>query len=171
MSSRINFDVDDETRVKIDDVMATTGISTKRRLFEVALDGLDRIQRLVHDGRVIVAVKPSQLDSFVRAAGEGVLIVEQPTVTIPRWLVQRPNDWRSTPSIKGSRVHVSDVLAILKADPDLTPDEIARDLMVPADAVSECLEYAGANRPLIEAEERETRLRAANRGDYAATAR
>jgi len=171
MSSRINFDVDDETRVKIDDVMATTGISTKRRLFEVALDELERIQRLVHEGRVIVAVKPSQLDSFVRSAGDGVLIVEQPAATGPRWLVQRPNDWRITPSIKGTRVNVSDILAIFKADPDITADEIAQDLKVPVDAVRECLEYAEANRSMLDAEEREAGLRAVSRGDYAAPAR
>ena len=171
MTSRINFDVDEETRVKIEDVMATTGISTKRRLFEAALDVLARVQRLVHEERVIVAVKANQLDSVLQSAGEGVLIVEQPPATQPRWLVQRPTDWRVTPWVKGSRVHVSDVLAMLAADPELTPAEIADDLKLPADAIAECLAYAKTNKALIEAEDREAGLRNEKRGDHAAPAR
>jgi uncharacterized protein (DUF433 family) len=167
MASRINFDVDDETKVKIDDVMAATGISTKRRLFEAALDILARVRGLVREQRVILAVKTSDLDSVLRSVDKGVLVVEQPPAQAPKWLVPRPSDWRSTPWIKGTRVHVSDVIAMLAADPELTVDEISQDLKVPAEAVSECLAYAEANKALIEAEERETALRSEHRGDHA----
>jgi uncharacterized protein (DUF433 family) len=171
MASRINFDVDEETQVKIEDVMASTGISTKRRLFEAALDVLARVQRLLHEERVIVAVKANQLDSVLQSAGEGVLIVEQPPGTGPRWLVQRPGGWRSTPWVKGTRVHVSDVVAMLAADPKLTPREIADDLNLPVDAVNECVVYAKVNKALIDAEDREAGLRNEERGDHAPSPR
>ena len=163
MPSRINFDVDEETGIKIADIMAATGISTKRHLFEAALDILARVQRLVSENRVVLAVNSSQLDSVLRAVGDGVLIVERPLGTPCRWLVQRPTDWRSTPWIKGTRVHVSDVLALQKADPQVSEQELAHDLNVPLEAIAECTAFARANMGLIEAEDREAGLRSNSR--------
>ena len=44
--------------------------------------------------------------------------------------------------VKGTRLRVADIVAMFNADPELTPEEVARDLKVPNEAIAECHAYA-----------------------------
>lgn len=160
MTTRVNFDVDEETKIRIDDVMSIAKISTKRRLFEMALDMFEKVHRLVSQNWVVVAVKSNQLPGVLHAAHDGVVIVNEPDNPTYRWLVARPGDWRTAPWIKGTRLHISDIMAMTKTDPSLSSEDMANDLKVPREAIEESLAYIQTNQSLIEAEEREAATRA-----------
>ena len=167
MAKRINFNVDDETTLQIEQAMAATDSPSKRALFLKALDRLIEGYRLVHEeNRVIVAVRSEQWQRVSKAAGDAI-VLDRPWSPSYRWLVHRQGDWRATPWIKGTRLHVSDILAMTQAEPHLIPEQFASDLKIQVSALDEALSYIAANRDLIEAEEREAAARIRRSGKRA----
>ncbi len=159
MGKRVNFDVSDETTEQIEQAMAVIGARSQRSLFLRALNRLLESHRLVHDEkRMIVAVRSERWHRVSKAADDAI-ILEQPKSPTYRWLIDRPGDWRATPWIKGARLHVSDIMAMVAAEPDLAPEKLAEDLHIPMLALDEAFSYIAANRDLIEAEEREAAAR------------
>ena len=167
MTKRINFDVDDETTLKIEQAMAATDSPSKRALFLRALERMIEDHRLVHEeNRVIVAVRSERWHRVSKAADDAI-VLEQPRSPSYRWLIHRQGDWRATPWIKGTRLHVSDILAMTQAEPHLALEQLADDLKIPAAALDEALSYIAANRDLVEAEEREAAVRIRRSGKRA----
>ncbi len=152
---RVNFEVDPETKRRIEDAMESLELDSQRQLFAKALDTLLREQSLVRDeNRAIVAIRASLLGKASRVLGD-VMILERPRRSKTDWLVMRPGDWRSTPWIKGTRLHVSDIRSLRRTEPDFDAETLADELSIPPTAATEALDYIEEHEELLAAEERE----------------
>lgn len=169
--TRLNFEVDDSLREMLEELRVSRGARTQKQVFEEALELLARRELLVRrQGRSLIAVRPEAVEEIARLVGD-VVILDVP-MTQWGWLVEREG-WRATPWIKGTRFHVSDVMAFLDEtrDENLTDAEVAQELELTVAAVTECRRFIDVNRELVEAEEREAARRILQRGGYAAPPR
>lgn len=67
------------------------------------------------------------------------------------WLIEQPHPWRRQLWIKGRHVKAGQLVGQMNGNA-WTPEETARQLDLPVDAVREAERYVEANRDLVEAE-------------------
>lgn len=86
-------------------------------------------------------------ENAARAAG----VVQE--YAVPPWqhLVARPHPWRRQLHLKGRNLTVRQLLGTVKAN-KLSPEQAARDLDLPVEAVEEALRYAADNKQLLDDE-------------------
>jgi uncharacterized protein (DUF433 family) len=160
---RLNFEVDEAVKEKLEALRVQRGTSTQKQVFEEALELLARRELLVRQqGRSLIAVRPEAVDRIAKTVGDVILVDVPSRASV--WLVIREG-WRRTPWLVGTRLHISDVMPLL--DEPLSDEEAALELELPLQAIAACRGYIAENRDLIEAEEREAARRSRLTRKYA----
>lgn len=75
-----------------------------------------------------------------------------------RYLVSRPHPWKRQLFIKGRNMTAGNLVYTMRKE-KMTVEEAAKDFNLPMDAVLEALHYVEHNRPLIEVEVLEEKIR------------
>jgi uncharacterized protein (DUF433 family) len=73
------------------------------------------------------------------------------TEVVYQYLEPRPHSWRRILWITGRNMHVWHVVATMLREGE-TPEEVAKNFDLPAEAVREALDYYQRNKALVDAE-------------------
>ena len=135
-------------------------VSTRTQIYLTRQQRRNLDSRRRREGKTLAAVVRDAVDAYLSRPGPDALGVEEPIDTMPdveapsggwTWLVQRPHPWRRQLWVKGRRIRAADVVGHMHANA-WDPEETARQLHLPVEAVLESRRYVESNADLIDAE-------------------
>lgn len=158
-SKRENFEVSPAQQAEIETLQELISAPSKKDAVLMAVHLALHLASEAKKGNQIFVGQPDQ-----RALTRIVMLgIENPTVSKWTYLVEQSHPWKKQLYVKGSKLPAAAVWTSYKVN-NLTMEEAMDNWNLPAEAISEILEYCEINQRLLEMEASEELRRLEDKG-------
>ena len=160
---RVQLDLAPEQVALMDTLSEQLALRSRADLLQQAFSLFLWVVNEAQAGHHIISVDKEQLREIDKYKEVDIPALQPLAFNNYRYLTSRPHPWKKQLFLKGRNMTVGQLISTMEAN-DLSVEEAAEDLELPAEQIREAQAYYYTHQTLVDLEAREATIRLANKG-------